>query len=155
MAAAGNADRGSQATLASPDPIRRFPMPIADRWVLPLLLFGVRRKTAYVKLGDGRFVARFGWSRAETSLANIASFRITGPYRWWRAIGLRRTVGLGDKDVSFGTTARGGVCLTFRERIRVGFLRTSELTVTVADLDGLAAALRELGIPGKDARTAT
>lgn len=128
-------------------------MPIADRWVLPLLLFGVRRKTAYVDLGDGRFLARFGPTKAEAKIGDIARFRITGPYRWWRAIGVRRTVGLGDKDISFCTTARGGVCLTFRERIRVGFLRTSELTVSVADLEGFADALRALGILGEDLRT--
>jgi hypothetical protein len=32
-------------------------------------------------------------------------------------------------------------------------VRTSELTVTVADLDGFAAALRAHGVPGEDTRT--
>jgi hypothetical protein len=125
-------------------------MLVADNWVLPLLLFGVRRETAYVDLGEGRLLARFGRWRTETPIGNISGFLITGPYRWWAAIGLRRSVR--NKDVSFGTTARGGVCLSFREPVRAGFFDTVELTVTVADLDGFAAALRELGISGEDGR---
>ena len=133
--------------------LRRFPMPIAGRWVPLLLLFGVRRATAYVDLGDSRLIVRFGRLRVDTVLDNISGFQITGPYRWWRALGLRRTVGWGDKDVSFGTTAAGGVCLGFREPIRIAFFPpTTALTVTVGDVDRFAAALRARGIEGTDAR---
>jgi hypothetical protein len=141
-------------TAAPLTPSRRFPMPIAARWIPVLLLFGVRRATAYVDIGDGRLVARFGRLRVETPLDNITGFQITGPYRWWRAIGVRRTVGRGDQDVSFGTTARGGVCLGFREPVKLPVVpATSNLTVTVRDIDGFVATLRELGIEGTDERT--
>ena len=142
--------------MADPEALRprRFPMPVAARWIPVLLLFGVRRATAYVDIGDGLLVARFGRIRVETPVANITGFRVTGPYRWWRAIGLRRSVGWGDKDVSFGTTARGGVCLGFREPLRIAvFPPTTNLTVTVGDIDGFVDALREHGIEGTDERS--
>ena len=128
-------------------------MPIGGRWILPLLLFSVRRATAYVDVGDGRLVVRFGRLRVETPLENITGFQVTGPYRWWRAIGLRRSVGRGDRDVSVATTTRGGVCLRFREPIGIAvFPPTTALTVTVGDIDGFVRVLREHGIEGTDER---
>ena len=71
-----------------------------------LLLFGVRRGRATVRLDDDRLVAVFGFFRAETTLANIARWDITGPYKWLRAVGVRRTVGT--RDLTFGGSAHGG-----------------------------------------------
>ncbi|MHB8459152.1 MAG: hypothetical protein ACYDAK_06095 [Candidatus Limnocylindrales bacterium] len=115
-----------------------------------LLLFGVRAGKAAVTLDDGRLAARFGFFRAETPVANIARWDITGPYRWWRAVGVRRTIGT--HDLSFGGSAHGGVCLHFREPVRVGVLRVTDLYVTVDDLEGLGAALTDHGIAGEDLR---
>ena len=126
-------------------PIRRSPR------LLPiLLLFGVRSDRAYVRLDAERLVARFGFFAAETALANIARWDITGPYRWWRAVGVRRTVGT--HDLTFGGSAHGGVCLHFREPVRIGRLGVTDLYLTVDDLEGLAAALTERGIAGEDLR---
>ncbi len=36
---------------------------------------------------------------------------ITGPYRWYTAIGARGS--FADRGLTFGTTTRGGVCLVF------------------------------------------
>ena len=44
------------------------------------------------------------------------------------------------------------VRIDFRERVRFGPIGIRALYVTVADLEGLAAALRERGIDGVDAR---
>ena len=115
-----------------------------------LLLFGVRPGHAMVRLDSDRLVARFGFFRAETLLANIARWDITGPYRWWRAVGVRRTIGT--HDLSFGGSAHGGLCLHFREPVRVGRLRVTDLYLTVDDLDALGAALTGLGIEGQDLR---
>ena len=116
-----------------------------------LLLFGVRPGHATVRLESERLVARFGFFGAETPVANISRWDITGPYRWWRAVGVRRT--LGTHDLSFGGSAHGGLCLHFREPIRVGRLGVTDLYLTVDDLDGLGEALTSLGIDGRDLRT--
>ena len=46
-----------------------------------------------------------------------------------------------------------GVRLDLRDKLRYGPLPTPAIYVGVEDLDGFAAALAELGIPGEDART--
>ena len=115
-----------------------------------LLLFGVRPRNASVRLDDERLTARFGFFTAETSLTNIARWDITGPYRWWRAAGVRRT--FGTHDLSFGGSAHGGLCLHFREPVPVGRLRVRDLFLSVDDLAGLGAALLAHGVGGQDLR---
>ncbi len=128
-----------------------FPLRRDAPWRWVLRAFGVRSGAAHVKLTDGeRLIAVFGRLRVETSLANISNHRETGPYRWWKAIGPRRS--LADKGFTFGTSSRAGVCLCFREWVRSGYVRggrMESLTVTVDDPDGLARALEARGIAGK------
>lgn len=119
-----------------------------------LWLFGVHGPDdAYVDLYADELVARFGWSTARTSIANIERWQIEGPWRWITAIGVRRSIR--HADLTFGGSPRGGVRLDFRAPIRVGFLGVPALYLTVEDLEGFADALAALGIPGEDARTAT
>lgn len=66
-------------------------------------------------------------------------------------VGVRRT--LGTHDLSFSGSAHGGLCLHFREPVRVGRLSVSDLYLTVDDLAGLGAALTARGIVGQDLRT--
>jgi len=90
---------------------------------------------------DGRFVATYGFIRVETGVNNIDGAHVTSGYRWWTAIGARRS--LADDGLTFGTNNADGVCVHFHERVR-SLLRPSghsALTVTVADLEGLIAAL--------------
>ena len=78
------------------------------------------------------------------------SWRIEGPWLWITAIGVRLSVR--HRDLTFGGSPRGGVRVDFREPVRMGPIRVPALYVTVEDLEGLAAALEERGILGKDAR---
>jgi hypothetical protein len=128
---------------------RRFPIRIGSRSRPLLYLFGVRDGNAYVDL-DGELDARFGFFRVSTSVDNIASWRLEGPWLWITAIGVRTS--LRHRDVTFGGNHRGGVRVDFTERVRFGFLTIPALYVTVGDLEGFAAALAEHGIPGEDAR---
>lgn len=120
---------------------------------MPLLrVFGVRgANDAWVDLDDDSLTARFGWSHATTPIANIASWRIEGPWRWVTAIGVRRS--FRHADITFGGSPKGGVRLDFRQPVRIVRLRAPALYLTVEDLEGLGQALRALGIPGADART--
>ena len=132
-------------------PTARFPIRLGRRSRPLLRLFGVGGpEDAWVELRDHDLEARFGWSRAVTPVSNITRWRIEGPWLWITAIGVRRSVRHG--DITFGGTHRGGVRLDFAERVQVGPFRVPALYVTVADLDGLAAALARRGIQGVDAR---
>jgi hypothetical protein len=93
---------------------------------------------------DGRFVARFGPLRAEAPLSGVADAHVDGPYRWWTAVGPR--LSLTDDGLTFGTNATAGVCVHFEPPIRrvIGLRDHSALTVTVADPEGLAAALHDV-----------
>ncbi len=53
---------------------------------------------------------------------------------------------LTDDGLTFGTNAQAGVCIHFEPRIHrvVGFRDHSALTVTVADVEGLVAALNTI-----------
>jgi hypothetical protein len=113
----------------------------------------VRPGRAEVELLDDRLVATFGPMVLDTPIANVVHYHLTGPYRWWKAIGPRGS--LADHGFTFGTSAHGGVCLCFgdwvpRRWVRGG--RVESLTVTVDDVEGLAAALAARGISGSDDR---
>ena len=132
---------------------RRFPIRVGRRSRLVLLLFGVRPRNAHVDLGggDGELDARFGFYRLATPVANLASWRIEGPWRWITAIGVRFSIR--GHDLTFGGTNRGGVRVDFREPVRKWGIRVPALYLTVDDIEGFAAALADPGLPGSDART--
>ena len=130
-------------------PPTRFPIRLGARSRPLLRLWGATPATSYVEL-DGHLEARFGVVSLRTPVANVTRWRIEGPWHWITAIGVRRSFRGG--DITFGGTGAGGVRLDFRERVPFGVLRIPALYVTVADLEGFAAALAERGIPGEDAR---
>jgi hypothetical protein len=120
-----------------------------DKKLAPMWIpFGVRPWKDGVTLTDtGKFVATYGLLRLETQLDNISGAHITRGYRWWTAVGARRS--FADDGLTFGTNAAAGVCVHFREKVR-SVLRPSghsALTVTVADPEGLIRAL-EAATPG-------
>jgi hypothetical protein len=116
-----------------------------DRRLAPFWLpFGLRPATDGVTLTPDRFVATFGFLKVETPPANIDGAHVTTNYRWWTAAGARRS--FVDDGLTFGTNAKAGVCVHFREPVASRLRRSghSALTVTVADLDGLVARLERL-----------
>ena len=130
----------------------RFAIRLGDRSRPLLRLFGVRGpEDAWVELRDDTLEARFGRADVSTPLANVAGWRIEGPWLWITAIGIRRSFRHG--DITFGGSPHGGVRLDFREPVRVTFVDVPALYVTVDDLERFAAALTERGIDGVDART--
>jgi hypothetical protein len=93
---------------------------------------------------SGRFVARYGLLRVDMPRSAVREAHITGPYRWWTAVGPR--LSMVDDGLTFGTNADAGVCIHFDPRIHrvIGLRDHSALTVTVADTIGLANALNSL-----------
>lgn len=140
-------DSKAPSTTAAVD----FPIRIQPNLKPILFLFGVRDDgRSLVRLADGELTARFGGFEARTPIANIERWEIDGPYKSWRAVGVRRT--MGTHDLSFGGSAHGAVRLHFREPVRAARLMNTELYVSVDDLAGLGAALTARGIPGRDDR---
>ncbi len=110
--------------------------------------FGITPERAWVEIDDERLVARYGPWRLETPLSNIKSVAITGPYRFYRTGGPAR-LGVTDAGLTFASNGERGVLISFRKRVPaidpLGVIRHPELTVTVADVDGLVGALGRVG----------
>jgi len=104
----------------------------------------VREDKDGVTLGDETFTATFGFKTLETPISNLGEAHITRNYHWFKAVGMR--LSFADDGLTFGTATEGGVCVHFKEKVpRVfGPKDHSALTVTVADLDGLAKAISAL-----------
>ena len=139
---AGAADGTSAVTPT--EHVRQFDFAF-DGLMRPLLaMIGVVPSTAHVTLDGDRLVARFGPWSCETTLDNVVSVEVTGPYRAHRAIGPRAS--FADRGLTFGSTTAGGVCVCFREPVHgldpFGAFAHPGLTVTVADRGGFAAAVR-------------
>jgi hypothetical protein len=131
-----------------------FPLREETPWRWALRLIGVRRGRSQVELtSDDRLVATFGPLVLDTTLGNVADVHLTGPYRWWRAIGPRGS--LADRGFTFGTSATDGACLCFRTGVPRRWVlggRVTSLTVTVASPEDFAATLARRGIPVDDRR---
>jgi hypothetical protein len=111
-------------------------------------LFGVTEQRAYVAIAGDQLRARFGPWFVETPVANIRHLEITGPYRLWRIAGPAR-YSPADRGLTFATRNDRGVLICFDEPVTgldpLGRLRHPNLTVTVADPEGLVAALVAAG----------
>ena len=121
-----------------------FEFAVDSRFRPLLSLFGFRPHRDGVTVdSNGLVSARFGWFEVETDRSNIDGAHITRDYRWWTAIGARRS--FADDGLSFGTNNRAGVCIHFRHKVPSPLSRKghSALTVTVADLEGLTKTLGE------------
>lgn len=119
----------------------RFSYRIDWRYLPLLVAFGFRPWHDAVSVREGRVRATFGWFHVETPLRNVAGAHVTTGYRWWTAPGAR--LSRADDGLTFGTNHEAGVCIHFTEKVPSTLRRRghSALTVTVADLDGLLAAL--------------
>ena len=105
----------------------------------------VTPETAWVEVRDEVFEARFGFWRVRTPVTNITDVDVTGPYAFWKTAGPAR-LAITDRGLTFATNGARGLLILFQTPVRgldpLGILRHPELTVTVADVDGLADLLR-------------
>jgi hypothetical protein len=128
-----------------PEPAaERFPFAFARSYRLSARVFGITPSTAWVDVGESTLKARFGPWRVSTPLANIADVAITGPYAFWKTAGPAR-LAITDRGLTFASNGDLGVLISFASPVRgldpLGVLRHPELTVTVADVEGLAELL--------------
>lgn len=109
------------------------------------LPFGITPRTAFVELDGADLLVRFGLWRVRTPRGNVAGTSRTGPYSFVRTAGPAH-LSFADRGMTCATNGDVGLCIMFREPVRGldptgALLRHPGLTVTVTDLDGLAAAL--------------
>ena len=88
---------------------------------------------------------RFGLWTLRTPLSNVVETSVTGPFTLHKTIGPPH-ISLSDRGLTFATCAVAGLCISFAEPVAaiepIGVLRHPALTVTVADVDGLAEMLK-------------
>lgn len=119
-----------------------FPFAVDVRLAPFWLPFGLRPSKDGVKLTDDQtFTATYGLLRLATPLANVDGAHVTRGYRWWTAVGIRRS--FADDGLTLGTNRDAGVCVHFRKPVPSPFRMRghSAVTVTVRDVDGLANRL--------------
>jgi hypothetical protein len=131
-------------------PTLTFPFRIGRLSRFPLALIGVTHGRAIARVEADAVEWRFGFAGGRVQFGDIARWEIQGPYRWFRAIGVRHT--LFSNDISFCGSDHGAVRLTLRTRRRVGWVNADEVYLGVDDLAGFGAALAGRGIQGEDRR---
>ena len=123
----------------------RFTFRFADAYRRAARPFGITPETAWVDIVEDTLRARFGPWRVTTPLANISAIAATRPYALLKTAGPAR-LAITDRGLTFATNGERGVLISFRSPERgldpLGVLCHPELTVTVADVDGLAERLR-------------
>lgn len=118
-----------------------FPYRLDNRWKPVFVLLGVSDSDGVGLTEDGRFRATYGRFSLETPLENIRHTKVTGPHRWYTAVGIR--LSFADDGLTLSTNHISGLCIEFVEQVPkvIGLKNHSSLWVSVADPEGLAAAI--------------
>lgn len=122
---------------------QRFPYDFDRRWSALFTVLRVGADDGVVLTEDGLLRATYGRAKIETPLDNIDHTLVTGPHRWYTAVGIR--LSFSDDGITFGTNHRSGLCIAFKQRVPkvLGFKDHSALWVSVADPEALAAAISQ------------
>jgi hypothetical protein len=127
--------------------VRRFEFAFSPLYRVCAAPFGVWPATAYVTLDDEFMTARFGPWVVRTLLINVVDARLSGGFRLLKTIGPAH-LSLADHGLTMATNSDRAVCLLFLRPVGglepTGRIRHPGLTVTVADCDGLIAAVADL-----------
>lgn len=117
-----------------------FPYRFDNRWKPLFAVLGVEASDG-VTITDSELIATYGRFKVRTPLSNILSSEVTGPHRWYTAVGLR--LSFVDDSITFGTNNKLGLNINFKEKIPrvIGRKAHSMLWVSVADPQALAAAI--------------
>ena len=128
--------------------LAQFPFRFDWRYRLAGLPLGITPGRVLVTVdmrgGSGVLYVRFGLWTLRTPLSNVVDTSVTGPFTLPKTIGPPH-LSLSDRGLTFATCADVGLCISFAEPVAaiepLGVLRHPALTVTVADVHGLAEML--------------
>ena len=125
---------------------RDVPYKFDNRWDVLFFLLGVR-KTDGVTVTDDEVIARLGRYSLTTPRSNVKATSISGPHRWYTAVGVRLSLfDPVDDGITFSTNHYKGVTIEFVSKVpKVTGLKPSHswLYVSPEDCEGLAAALQK------------
>jgi hypothetical protein len=118
-----------------------FPYRLDRRWSPLFAALRVSEADGVELTPGGLLRATYGRFRVETPLDNVDHTLVTGPHRWYTAVGLR--LSFADDGLTFGTNHHAGLCIVFVEPVPkvIGWRDHSALWVSVADPEGLAEAI--------------
>jgi hypothetical protein len=118
-----------------------FPYRFDRRWQATFITLRVKKDNGVTLTESGLLRATYGRFKVETPLTNIDHTEVTGPHRWYTAVGLRLSGT--DDSITFGTNHRLGLSISFKETVPwvIGLKRHSTLWVSVAEPEKLAAAI--------------
>ena len=127
-----------------PRPPERFAFGYAGAVGIAARVVTARPTHPYVEVSDDTLTVRFGPWTLTTPRSNVAEISESGPYAPWKVIGPPR-LSMADRGITFATNCNRGVCVRFFEPVTgiepTGRILHPGMTVTVADPDGLVAAL--------------
>ena len=121
---------------------RFFPYKMDRRWAATFIALRVTKTDGVTLTTQGLLRATFGRFLVETPVSNIDHTLITGPHRWYTAVGLRLSAT--DDGITFGTNHRSSLSIVFKERIPrvIGVRKHSTLWVSVVEPERLAETIR-------------
>lgn len=133
----------------------RFRFRFAAAYLPAGAAFGVTPWTAWVDLTPAELSVRYGPWTLRTATANIARARVTGDFAYLKTAGPPH-LSFADRGISFAPNGERAVCLLLHDPVPgidpTGLLdarlRHPGVTLGVADVDGLLAALAGTGVPG-------
>ena len=124
---------------------RYFPYKFDNRWAV--LFFLLRMKTTDgVTITDTEMIATMGLFSLRTPLSNVKGTSISGPHRWYTAVGVRLSLfDPADDGITFSTNHYKGVTIEFVNKVPKVLIKPhhSWLYVSPVDCEGLAAALKK------------
>ena len=122
----------------------RFAFAFSPAYRAAALPFAVTPHTAWVDVDDDLTV-RFGPWRLRCPTSNVVETTPTGGYARVKTMGPPH-LSFADRGVTFATNGEEGLCVRFRDPVRVLWpLTHPAATLTVADVDGLRRALTRRG----------
>ncbi|MEM6559161.1 MAG: hypothetical protein AAF219_08765 [Myxococcota bacterium] len=121
--------------------LRHFPYRLDKRWTPLFFALGVSDDDGVTITDSGILKATYGHFSVRTDVENVKHTTVTGPHRWYTAVGLR--LAFSNDGVTFGTNHKRGLSIAFVERISkvIGFRKHSRLWVSVAEPEELAGAI--------------
>lgn len=127
-----------------PEPTRAFDFSFSPSYATAARPFGISPASASVEVSPAWLYVRYGPWRLLTPRSNIVAAHVTGGFRFIKTAGPPH-LSLSDRGVSMTSNGDRALCLEFARPVSAidttGVIRHPGATLSVADPEGLAAAL--------------
>ncbi|GAA1775867.1 hypothetical protein GCM10009795_022380 [Nocardioides hankookensis] len=135
---------GVAEPVSTTEVVREFEFAFAPAYAAAARPFGVSPASTSVEVGPHWLYVRYGPWKLLTPRANVVGAQVTGGFGFVRTAGPAH-LSLSDRGVTMASNGDRALCLEFAEPVTAidttGVVRHPGATLTVADPEGLAAAL--------------